>query len=385
MNKKYKFLEFFLMGILLLNMTFGLTVAVDEKKDENPDEPKDDKDNDGIKDEVEDETKRDIEIWFGENVIEMASINYSEDKKDIMDLRIQYDKGGIKIRVSFRALVKINCTDEEEDKEECIKEDQSEKEIKCEDDCTEWIVQSELMFEVRFIALIEYLDLNDNGIFEDELDECIEEYGINSFQSVIYEELNISDESKLHYFLLNTTDSVFATHIYFPEEFVFVNETLVAPTQIKVAIEITNYDYIENNSRIALYTKLISEGLYEEREETEDEKQGYAEDEKEVFVENEGHTGIFSWKETAIVDGVEMPVLTNQLDIECKEENIQKLLFNYPHGYHIFHDPKIGIILEDLSADSHSRSSIIIIGPIVGVAGFTIIAMGIFLKKRRII
>lgn len=180
-----------LLGILLFNMTFGPAVATDdeneeqdEEKGENPDEPKDDDDKDGIKDDIEEKNKREIEIWLWKNVIEMASIHHSEDRKDIMDLRIQYDEGGIKIKVSFRALVKANCTNEvkTEDEEECKPEEdeKGEKETECEDHCEEWKLESELMFEVRFMALIEYIDLNDNGVFDYELDECIEDYGISS-------------------------------------------------------------------------------------------------------------------------------------------------------------------------------------------------------------
>jgi hypothetical protein len=91
--------------------------------------------------------------------------------------------------------------------------------------------------------------------------------------------------------------------------------------------------------------------------------------------------GIFSWKETAMVDGVEMPVLTNELIFECEEEHIWKLLFNYPRGNHIYHDPKIGIVIGQITA---SEFPMILVGPIAGVAGLVIIATGILISKRKI-
>ena len=411
MKKTNYMLGIFLLGILLFTVSFGQTIAhgygdgedgeeeepcegeepcdEEEPKEDGEEEPKDgeepkenpkDEDKDGVDDDYEEENKRYVEIWFGDNVVEMSSIKRTDDKKDIMDLRIGYKEYGLSIAVSFRTLTKVNITDCEEkvkDKEE----GESEKETAHGDGCEEWIHELKLRFEVKFQALVEFVDLNDNGVFDYENDTCIEDYGINSFQPIIYTPINISDDSVLHYFLINTTDGVFAAHIYFPEEFVSVNGNLVAPTQIKIDIEITNYDYIEDNSQLALYTKLFSEDYYEEKEETEDEKDGNAVNEKEVFTNNEGYTGIFSWKETAMIDGIEMPVLTNELELECEEDKIQRLLFNYPRGNHIYHDPKIGIVFEEISA---SEFPMIIIGPIAGVVGLGVIAAGVFISKKKV-
>ena len=387
MKKSYYILGICLCGMLLFLSSLNRTLAYGENDDEDgedkilPEEedPKDG-DGDGIDDDYEEENVRYVEIWFGDNVVEIASIKKSDYKKDIMDLRIAYKEYGISLAVSFRTMIKVNDTDSDEVIEY---EDENEPEkgisyVYCDE---EWIYELKLQFEVKFQTLIEYVDLNDNGVFDYENDTCIEGYGINSFHPIIYEPINISDETVLHYFLLNTTDGVFATHIYFPEEFVLVNGILVAPTQIKIDIEITNYDYIDENSQLALYTKLFSEDLYEEQEETEDEKNGLADEEKEVFIDNEEYRGIFSWKETAMIDGVEMPVLTNQLEVESEEENKWKLFFNYPRGNHIYHDPKIGIVLEQITA---SEFPMILVGPIAGVAGLAIIATGILISRRKV-
>ncbi len=391
MKKTHYLTGILLLGILLFTASFGQTIAngygngedgkeeEEKPKDEEKEDPKDG-DKDGVDDGYEEENKRYVEIWFGENVVEMTSIKRSDDKKDIMDLRIGYKEYGLSIAVSFRTMTKVNKTDcEEEVKDK--EESESEKAVAYGDSCEEWVHELKLRFEVKFQALIEYIDLNDNGVFDYENDTCVEDYGINSFQTIIYTPINISDDSILHYFLINTTDGVFAAHIYFPEEFVSINGNLVAPTQIKIDIEITNYDYIEDNSQLALYTKLFSEDFYEEKEETEDEKNGVASEEKEVFTDNKEYTGIFSWKETAMIDGVEMPVLTNELELECEEDKIQRLLFNYPRAYHIYHDPKIGIIIEQVSI---SEFPMIIIGPIAGIVGLGIIATGVFISNKKV-
>ncbi len=410
MKKKYYMFGTFLLGILILNMSFGFTLAFDEGGDDpvddpdhpeepkepvepdhpeepkepdepdNPEEPHDDKpddDNDGVDDNKEEEEKRNICIWFGDNVVEMSSILRHGDQKDILDMRIGYKHHGLSIRVSFGTIMRVeeSLEDPEEPKESAIESG----------DDHEWI-EYKLEFEVNFRGFIEYVDLNDNGVYDHEIDRFIEDFGINSFQPIEYSLKPISNDSNLHYFLLNTTDGVFAAHIYFVEEFIYLNDTIIAPTQVKIDIEITNFDYLNDSSQLALITKLRSESFdYEEREETKDEKDGYADDEKEVFIENDIYTGIFSWKETALVDGVEMEVKTNNLETDLEDENIQILLINYPRGNHIYHDPKIGIsITSILGSTQPTMVPIIITGSVISVIGVATIG-SLLLRKRKII
>lgn len=98
---------------------------------------------------------------------------------------------------------------------------------------------------------------------------------------------------------------------------------MVTPTEAKIDIEIKNFNYINNSSQIALYTKLKSDKEYEEEDETEDEENEYAEDEKEVKTTSNGYTGIFTWAEKAEVDGVSKEVLTS--DIEEDDEKYEKI------------------------------------------------------------
>jgi len=335
---------------------------------------KPDDDNDGVDDNKEEEEKRDICIWFGDNVVEMSSILRHGDQKDRLDMRIGYNDHGLSVRVSFGTIMRAEEPPEEPE----------ELAFETGDD-NEWI-EYKLEFEVIFRGFIEYVDLNDNGVYDHEIDKLIEDFGINSFQPIEYSLTPISNDSNLHFFLLNTTNGVFAAHIYFVEEFIYLNDTIIAPTQVKIDIEITNFDYINDSSQLALITKLRSETHgYEERDETKDEEDGYADDEKEIFIENDIYTGIFSWKETALVDGVEMEVKTNNLEVDLEDENIQILLINYPRGNHIYHDPKIGITITSvLGITQPTIVPIIVTGSVISVIGVATIA-SLLLRKRKII
>jgi hypothetical protein len=93
---------------------------------------------------------------------------------------------------------------------------------------------------------------------------------------------------------------------------------------------------------LALRVELDSEKDvdYEDDEETEDEENGYAEDEHEVEVTLDEYSAFFSWKETAIVDGMEQEVKFTQL---TRDSGDNYMYLNYPRGDEIIHDPKIGI------------------------------------------
>ena len=122
---------------------------------------------------------------------------------------------------------------------------------------------------------------------------------------------------------------------------------------------------------------------YEEREETEDEKEGYTSEEKEVYIHNEEYTGIFSWKETALIDGVEMPVFTKRVVVGGEHEHLEKLYICYPRGNHIYHDPKIGIYISVVQTPS-ILIPIIMTSGIASVIGITTVVL-VVMRKRRII
>ena len=375
MKTKNILLGLFVIGILFFSISYtyglgeeGTEGEPGEGEEEGGDKVPDD-DQDGIDDNIEEENKRDIEIWIGENVVEIASIKRSETQKDIIDLRVGYNEHGLSVRVSYGTFIEGEC----EHPEKSIAISPGDY---CEDS-----VEYRLKFEVMLRGLIEFVDLNGDGVLDEEHDEVISDYGFHSFQPVDYSLTSISDDTNLHYLLFNTTDGVFAAHIYLVEEFVYVNDNLISPTEAKVDLEITNYEYLDNNSQLALIAKLWSQEKYSEREETDDEKEGYSDDEKDVHIQNAEYSGFFSWKETALIDGVEMEVLTKELEFE--EEDLQVLLICYPRGYHIYHDPKIGIFI-GMPVDG-DLSILIAIGAISVVGVTSIIVVGVILRRRRIL
>ena len=287
-----------LIGIFLLSLNFSFAAASDD-------------DDDGIDDDFEDLNKRDINIEVEASQIQIESSLRSGDRIDEIQLKIITDSEGLSMEVSYES--EINST------------------------------ELELEFGVIFRKLVEFVDTDNNSIYDPLIDEKIHEFNLTDFQPVKYTQINITDNTALHYFVINTTNGVFTAHIYFSEEFHIINDTLITPVQSKIDIEISNYPYINSSSQLALYTSLESENEYEEEEDTEDEIREYATNENGVISEINNFTGIFTWRNNATIDGISKEVLVSNLDIDDYDEDEQKVYITYPRGTHIYHDPKVGI------------------------------------------
>jgi len=338
--RKYNLLGVLLVSVFILSTSIGVSVATDD-------------DDDGVDDEFEESEKRDVQVEIDTGQIEIESKLRQGSTVDEIELHVEYKSDGIKIEVSYES--------------ELTSENESEFEIE---------------FSVLFRELIEFIDQNSNGIYDPSIDTMIQEVELNSFQEAVYSTSIISDDTTQHYVLINTTDGVFAAHLFLVEEFTIVNETLLTPTALKIDIEIDNFNYFDNNSQLALYVKLGADSEYETDEETEDEEEGYASEESGVKTGNNNYVGFFTWEENATIDGVSKQVLSSTIEVDDEDELEQKLYLNYPRGNHIYHDPKIGI--STLTTSSQSVLPIVIIGSILGVLATTGIIFFIIRKRTRI-
>ena len=197
----------------------------------------------------------------------------------------------------------------------------------------------DLEFKVSFFEIVEYVDQNGNGAYEPNEDNIISIYKLENFAPISYTN-STGENGTIHVLEIETIDKVFLARIYAVGDFADINGQTIHPAQIKIDIEINNFAYNNEESALALLTKIESTEEMVSIDETEDEKQGRAKKEKGIQVNAEEYTGFFTWDEYVIVDGEEMTVSATEL---TQEENEQKLYLNYPRGIEIVHDPKIGI------------------------------------------
>jgi len=203
--------------------------------------------------------------------------------------------------------------------------------------------EHELEFSIRFQTLIEFLDLNNNSIFDESTNQPVQEIDLDlGYQPLSYITQNVDSNTIIH--IINTTslNGVFSLQFYVLESISSINGATIVPSQIKLDIGINNFEFMEDTSKLALEIKLSSENEYEHNEETEDEHEGRSIDEEEVKISMNNHTGFFSWSEYALVDGINQSVLSS--DVQDGDNEEQEIFLTYTQGNRIIHDPKIGIV-----------------------------------------
>jgi hypothetical protein len=304
MKKKVIVISLFLFSILIINFNFGFSIAFNN---ENLIKIHSEPDEDGVDDKFEDFNKRDIEIDIGSNEFTIISTRRNDLKKDQMRCDVLYDGDGITYQFQYRSNIEL---------------------------------EFEFEFQINFYALIEFVDINLDGIYDPEIDQEVQNLTLNDFSPALYNKTNISDETDLYYFQIQTQNKNFTVHIYFAEEFTFIGNSLITPAQGKIDIEISNFNYINGSSQLALFTKLDSEKEYSKKEHTEDEENGYSTNEEGVTVSLNDYNGFFTWKKNVLIEDISNDIQIGEI---MPDENVQKLYINYPRGNHSFHESKIGI------------------------------------------
>ena len=299
MKNKHRVVGLLILGILFINLTLVSVITTAEIVN--------DSDNDGVDDNYEENNKRDIEVDISENETRIISLRRSEQKKDqiIIDIRLSEDG----IRIDFR--YKSN-----------LESDQV------------------TIFGIVFHEIIEYNDTNLDNRFNPGIDHVIQNFSINTFQLVDY---SILEEDSLHYIKISTINETFNLHLYLVEEFALVKDQLITPVEMKIDIEISNFIYMNESSRLGLNTRLLTEGDFETEEETEDELKGYATNETGLNTTVNDYTGFITWNEYAIIDEASKFIYVSDIMVDDHNEFGQKLYFNYLRGNNIYHDPKLGI------------------------------------------
>jgi len=210
----------------------------------------------------------------------------------------------------------------------------------------------ELEFKVLVEEIIEYVDSNSNSRY-DENDTVISSYNLNDlmFNFLDYKVETTHDNETVHIFSTNTTDGVFGIVLYAVGNFSKFDFGTLSPSEIKIDF-LLNYNYLRNDSLLALKVEIKTEYETEINVESYDETQGYANNESEISILVEDYFGFFSWADYALVDGRNMPINTtviSEIDLEAENggrelEQKDIIYFCYPRGSSIIHDPKVGVI-----------------------------------------
>ncbi len=347
-NKNYLF-SLFLLGIILFNFSFGFVQAFNDKRSYFAE------DNDNIDDDFEEINKRHVEVDIveEEREIHIFSVRRSDTQKDLLRILVTYNPDGISFVVRYKSKFEVEY-------------------------------EFNIVFDVLFRELIEFVDTNEDGVYHPETDLIIQNVQLYNFSDVFYDTTPISNNSELHYLRIRTIDEIFTMHVYIAEEFALVDNVLLTPSQIKIDIEISNFDYINKDSQLALSTMLDSEVEFEPEEETEDEKNGYSSNEQGVITTMGNHTGYLTWSQIALIDETLEEISVSPL---LKVEHGQKLFISYSRGENIYHDPRLGIegiLIPLVKSESEFPTNLVVLILLIGAVSMSVIYATYHLVSNKV-
>lgn len=224
----------------------------------------------------------------------------------------------------------------------------------------------DLEFELTFTKLIEYNDTNGNDVYDVGVDDWISEVLLNSFKDVTPTYTTTIDTDTgvtMHYFVINTTDGVFAAHTYIADG-LNQSSVVITPDQMKFDFEIKDYPFVGgySDAKLALETSLKTPtgasgqaGALSKQDTTIDEANGYGANEQMIQGTSEDRGGYFSYVQHA-VNGSDDEIEVFGGDL-IQDGSNYKFYLNYPNASFIYHDPKIGVfsLEEDKDDDGGDR------------------------------
>jgi len=208
-------------------------------------------------------------------------------------------------------------------------------------------------FDVYFNGLIEYLDNNSNGRY-DESDEILSRYSLSNatYEDITYSTILSEDNETISVVQTKTIDDQFSIVLYVTGNYSNLQSQILSPSEVKMDFIINQYEFNNPSSYLALEVELHSNNSVQIESETFNEKQGFAQKEHELNISSRSNNCFFSWLEYAQIDNetkkVNVSVYSTSSQTIINESaqfsKITSVYFTYPQGDNIVHDPKIGVM-----------------------------------------
>ncbi len=255
--------------------------------------------------------------------------------------------------------------------------------------------KSELDFVLDFKRLVEYVDENNNGFF-DEQDSVLSEYLLNvaDFEDINYSTVESDDGQQLWVASVSTSDSVFSLILYVSGNNSEFEQIILRPSEVKFDVLISNFSFVNESSDIALEMNMSTTHSVSVQSQTDDEKKGFAKNEAALNISSGLYEAFFSWISSASVDGVtqEVNVSLSSSTVEVVSNDSKtvskqtSVFFCYPQGQTIVHDPKVGVVeqsVESVVGLLHA-STASVVSYVVACCVATVIFIGVVVLRRRV-
>ncbi|MBN1861441.1 MAG: hypothetical protein JW840_08280 [Candidatus Thermoplasmatota archaeon] len=208
-------------------------------------------------------------------------------------------------------------------------------------------------FNLVIDQLIEYLDSNENGKY-DHNDDIVSSLVFSNvtFSNITYTNSTTPDGKTITIIETHTTDNLFSILIYLVSEQTSIFNNIITQKEVKIDFTIIGYPYVNQSSQLALVTQVDTPFDVLPEQNTYDEQQGIAAQESGLNISSPTRSGFFTWANEAVVDNKTYPVNVTVLSTseQTFSGNVQEaytqsqVIFSYPRGESIVHDPKIGVI-----------------------------------------
>lgn len=263
--------------------------------------------------------------------------------------------------------------------------------------------ETEQKLVARFHEIIEYVDADGDGAY-DEGETIASAYRLGGDKGISenvtgearWEAITMSDITRenatgkrLESRATFGEGGVFGLVFYVFGDFTMLDGSTLQPTEAKIDILIQRYPYERDDTRLGVVLTLKAKEEFERDHEFVDAD--------EAGVAASGTTSdvsfslVFTWKETALVDGVDTPVRATVLKDstkaqserdddgqESKTEQKLLLVLSYARGDDILHDPTAGVSYETLSAETSA-----VPGPGLALAAAAAGAAALLARRRR--
>lgn len=233
---------------------------------------------------------------------------------------------------------------------------------------------------LKFMNIVEFDDRNNDGRYQPSEEIQLYRLDNRSLGPIEYRTEN-GPARPVHVLTASTHDKVFTMVFYMTGEFTKLfgqnSQVNMTPSEVKFDIMIRGFHFKDNASRLALDGQIITNETLQFDNQTIDEKLKVARDESGcVFNDRENIAGAFlSWANWAMVDGQKRPI---QMDIPpaTMVNETKRLTINYPRGADIFHDPKMGVLVNPIKKGGNDWAwrvgSIVAIGTALSVVSVVV-------------
>lgn len=309
----------------------------DEQDESEEDETDTDEDDDDDNSDSDEDDEWDEERHLGEHEVEVEA----SDEEATIHLKRETEDYESKIEVKFDT-------------------EKATLELKFEEEVGNSETESEIDVELQ--QVVEYNDSNQNGIF-DPSEEVLEAWNLFSdaypldseiaAKSSTWQDISATGITKNGIngwqisatALLGVDGASFTIDLFVFGQFTPIEGGNLSPTDVKIDFGFYNIPAQSNESAIALLFELESKQECESIDDEDEEEYGYG----ASF--NDGDVASmlsFMWLDYASVDGTNQSVNTTEIawdgDSDGSEFMSEKLLlFSYPHGAEIIHDPKLSV------------------------------------------